>query len=103
MLGAKIKLYSSKYLIQYNSEVKNNVHPLFLQKSPAKDSLLLFKYLKLSYIDTDPNSWLPTLCHALLFPASTPCGFCLIRHSILIGCFNETFCLVKYTVLQRKL
>ena len=103
MLGAKIKLYSSKYFIQYNSEVKNNLHPLFLLESPAKDSLLLFKYLKLSYIDTDPNSWLPTLSHALQFPASAPRGSCLIRHSILIGCFNETFCSVKYTVLRRKL
>ena len=42
MLGAKIKLYSSKYFIQYNSEAKNNLHPLFLQEIPAKDSLLLF-------------------------------------------------------------
>ena len=49
MLGIKIKLYSSKYVIQYNPEVKNNLHSLFLQESPAKDGLLLFKYLKLSY------------------------------------------------------
>ena len=49
MLGIKIKLYSSKYFIQFNPEAKNNLHPLFLQESPAKDGLLLFKYLKLSY------------------------------------------------------
>ena len=53
MLGVKIKLYSSKYFIQYNPEVKNNLHPLFLQESPAKDGLLLFKYLKLRYRDTE--------------------------------------------------
>ena len=47
MLGIKIKLYSSKYFIQFNPEVKNNLHPLFLQESPAKDSLLLFKSLNL--------------------------------------------------------
>ena len=48
MLGIKIKLYSSKYFIQYNPEVKNNLHPLFLQENAAKDGLLLFKYLNLS-------------------------------------------------------
>ena len=53
MLGIKIKLYSSKYFIQYNPEVKNNLHPLFLQESPAKDGLLQFKYLILSYTDTE--------------------------------------------------
>ena len=63
----EIKLYSSKYFIQYNPEVKNNLHLLFLQESPAQDGLLLFKYLKLSYRDTKPNSWLPTSSHALLF------------------------------------
>ena len=68
MLGIKIKLYSSKYFIQFNPEAKNNLHPLFLQESPAKDGLLLFKYLKLSYRDTEPNSLLPTSSHALLFP-----------------------------------
>ena len=71
MLGIKIKLYSSKNLIQFNPEVKNNLHSLFLQESPAKDGLLLFKYLKLSYRgnrDTKPNSWLSTSSHALLFP-----------------------------------
>ena len=52
----KIKFYSSKYFIQYNPEIKNNLHPLFLQESPAKDGLLLFKYLKLSYRDIEPNS-----------------------------------------------
>ena len=67
MLGIKIKLYSSKYFIQYNPEVKNNLHHVFLQESPAKNSLLLFKYLKLSYRDTEPNNWLPTSSHALLF------------------------------------
>ena len=67
MLGIKIKLYSSKYLIQYNPEVKNNLHHVFLQERPAKDGLLLFKYLKLSYRDTEANSWLPTFSHALLF------------------------------------
>ena len=60
MLGIKIKLYSSKYFIQFNPEAKNNLHPLFLQESPAKDGLLLFKYLKLSYRDTEANIWLPT-------------------------------------------
>ena len=69
MLGIKIKLYSSKYFIQYNPEVKHNVDPLFLQESPAKDGLLLFKYLKLSYRDTEANIWLPTylLMCSLLF------------------------------------
>ena len=49
MLGIKIKIYSSKYFIQFNPEAKNNLHPLFLQETPAKDGLLLFKYLKLIY------------------------------------------------------
>ena len=53
MLSTKIKLYNSKYFIQYNPEVKHNLHPLFLQENPAKDGLLLFKYLKLSYRDTE--------------------------------------------------
>ena len=48
MLGIKIKLYSSKNFIRYNPQVKNNLHPLFLQESPAKDGLQLFKYLNLS-------------------------------------------------------
>ena len=52
MLGIKIKLYSSKYFIQFNPEAKKNLHPFFLQKIPAKDGLLLFKYLKLSHRDT---------------------------------------------------
>ena len=60
MLGIKIKLYSSKYFIQFNPEAKNNLHPLFLQESPTKDRLLLFKYLKLSYRDTESNIWLAT-------------------------------------------
>ena len=68
ILAIKIKLHSSKYFIQYNPEVKNNLHPLFLQESPAKDGLILFKYLKLSYRHAEPNSWLPTFSHALLFP-----------------------------------
>ena len=105
MLGIKIKLYSSKYLIQFNLEAKNNLHPLFLQERPAKDGLLLFKYLKLSYRDTEATSgYLPTSsCARSCFSASAPRGFRLIRYSILIGCFNKTFCSVKYTVLQRKL
>ena len=52
MLGIKIKLYSSKYFIQFNPEAKNNPHPLFIQESPAKDGLLQFKYLILSHTDT---------------------------------------------------
>ena len=32
-----VKLYSSKYFIQYNPEVKNNLHPLFLQENPVED------------------------------------------------------------------
>ena len=67
MLGIKIEPYSSKYFIQHNPKVKNNPYLLFLQERPAKDGLLLFKYLKLSYRDTEPNSWLPTSSHALLF------------------------------------
>ena len=43
MLGIKVKLHNSQYFIQYNPEVKNNLHPLFLQESPAKDGLPLFK------------------------------------------------------------
>ena len=53
MLDIKIKLYSSKYFIQFNAEAKNNFHPFFLQESPAKDGLLQFKYLILSYTDTE--------------------------------------------------
>ena len=53
MLGIKIKLYSSKYFIKFNPEAKNNLHPLFLQESPAKYGLLQFKYLRLSYTDTE--------------------------------------------------
>ena len=98
MLGIKIKLYSSKHFIQ-NNPVKNNLHHLFLQESPAKDGLLPFKFFKLSYRDT---GYLPLLMHSC-FPASTPRGFYLIRYSILIGCFNETFFSVKYTVLRQKL
>ena len=74
-VGIRIKLYSSKCFIQYNPEVKNNRHSLFLQESPAKDGLLLFKYLKLSYRDTEPNSWLPTSSHALLFPCKRASWF----------------------------
>ena len=102
MLGIKIKLYSLKYFIQNSPGVKNNLHPLFLQERLAKDGLLPFKFPKLSCIDTEPNSWLPTSSRSC-FPASTSRGFCLIRHSILIGCFNKTFCSVKHTVLRRKL
>ena len=56
MLGIKIKLYSSKYFIQFNPDAKNNLHLLFLQESPAKDGLLQFKYLELSYRDTGAKS-----------------------------------------------
>ena len=101
MLGIKIKLYSSKYFIQNNPEVKNNLYHLFLQESPAKDGLLPFKFLKtlnLSYRDT---GYLPLLMRSC-FPATAPRSFCLIRYSILIGCFNKTFCSVKYTVLRQK-
>ena len=49
MLGIKIKLYNSKYFIQYNPEVKNNLHPLILQKRPAKDGLLLFPCKRASW------------------------------------------------------
>ena len=87
--------YCSKYFIQ------NNPHSLFLQKSPVKDGLLPFKFPKLTHTDTEPNSWLPTSSHALLFPTSAPRGFCLIRYSTLIGCFDKTLCLVKHTVLYR--
>ena len=82
MLGIKIKLYSSKYFIQFNPEVKNNLHPLFLQESPAKDGLLLFKYLKLSYRDTEQQlaTYLSS-CAPVSLQASR--GFCLIRYSIL--------------------
>ena len=69
MLGIKIKLYSSKYFIQFNPEAKNNLHPLFLQESPAKDGLLLFKYLKLSYRDTEANFFF-VLFFGSSFPAS---------------------------------
>ena len=93
--------YSSKYFIQKNAEVKNNPHSLFLQESPAKDGLLLFKFPKLTCSDTEQNScYLPLLVRSS-FPASAPRGFCLIRHSILIGCFNKTSCSVKYTALRR--
>ena len=68
MLDIKIKLYSSQYFIQYNPEVKN-------REGPVKDGLLLLKYLKLSYRDTDPNSWLPTSFHALLFPCKRASWF----------------------------
>ena len=77
MLGVKIKLYSSKHFIQYNPEVKNNFPILFIQESPAKDGLLLFKYLKRSYRGNDPNSWLPTSSHALLLPCKCTSWFLL--------------------------
>ena len=48
------------------------------------------------------GSYLPLLMRSC-FPASTPRGFCLIRCSILIGCFNKIVCLVKYIVLWQKL
>ena len=102
MLGIKSKLYSSKHFIQNNPEVKNNLYHLFLQESPAKDGLLPFKFLKtlnLSYRDT---GYVPLLMRSC-FPASAPRSFCLIRYSILIGCFNKTFCLVKYIVQPRKI
>ena len=99
MLGFKIKLYSSKYFIQNNHEVKNNLLQLFLQETPAKDGFLPFKIIKLSYGDT---GYLPLLMHSC-FPASASCDFCLISYSVLLGCFNKTFCLVKYTVLRRRL
>ena len=71
MLGIKIKLYSSKYFIQFNPEAKNNLHPLFLQESPAKDGLLLFKYLKLSHRDIEANNWLAShLSPHVLAPVS---------------------------------
>ena len=92
MLGIKIKLYSSKHFIQ-NNPVKNNLQHLFLQEIPAKDGLLPFKFFKLSYRDT---GYLPLLMRSC-FPASAARGFCLIRYSILIGCFNKTFFSVKYT------
>ena len=60
--------YNSKYFIQNNPEVKNNPHSLFLQESPTKDGLLLFKFPKLTCSDTEPNGWLPTSTRALLFP-----------------------------------
>ena len=70
MLGIKTELYSSKYLTQFNPDAKNNLHPLFIQESPATDGLLQAKYLKLSYRDTEANSWLATylLMCLLLFP-----------------------------------
>ena len=69
MLDIKIKLSSSKYFIQLTSDAKNNLHLLFLQESPIKDGLLQFKYLKLSYSDTEANNWLATylLMFSLLF------------------------------------
>ena len=75
MLSTKTKLYNSKYFIQYNPEIKHNLHPLFLQESPAKDGLLLFKYLKLRYRDTESNSLLPTSSHALLVPCKRALWF----------------------------
>ena len=68
MLGIKIKLYNSKYFVQNNAEVKNNLHPLSLQQRPTKDGLLSIKFLKLSCRGTEPNSWLPTSSRAFLFP-----------------------------------
>ena len=73
MLGIKIELCSSKYFIQYNLE--NNLHPVFLQESAGKNGLLLFKYLKLSYRDNEPNSWQPTSSHVLLFPCKRASWF----------------------------
>ena len=60
--------YSSKHFIQNKPEVKNNLHSLFLQESPAKDSLLLFKFPKLTCRNNKQSSWLPAFSHALLFP-----------------------------------
>ena len=99
MLGITIKLYNTKYFIQHNSEAQNNLHHLFVQESTAKDGLLLFKFLNLSYRDT---GYLPLLMRSCS-TTSVPRGFCLIRYSILIGCFNKTLGSVKYTVLRQKL
>ena len=67
--------YSSKYVIQNNFEAKNNPHPLFLKESPAKDGLLLFKFSKLTFSETEPNSWLPYSSGALLFPSKRASWF----------------------------
>ena len=77
-----------------------------LQESPANDGLLLFKFSKLTSRNNELvqklPSYSPLLMHSCI-SVSSPRGFSLIRWSILIGCFNKTFCLVKYTVLWGKL
>ena len=64
--------------MQNHREVKNNPHSLVLQE-------------------------LMNSSHELLFSsASASRGFCLIKYSILIGCFNMLFRSVKYPVFQQK-
>ena len=64
--------------MQNHREVKNNPHSLVLQE-------------------------LMNSSHELLFSStSAPRGFCLIKYSILIGCFNMLFRSVKYPVFQQK-
>ena len=59
--------YSSKYFIQNNPEVKNKLHSLVLQESPAKDGLLQFKLPKLTCTNTELSGWQATSSHVLLF------------------------------------
>ena len=67
--------YSSKYFIQKNAEVKDSPHSLFLQESPAKDGLLLFRCPELIFSDTEQSSWLPTSSRVLLFPSKRASWF----------------------------
>ena len=69
MLGIKIKLCNPKYFIQFNPEAKNSLNPLYLEETPSKVGLLLFKYLILSYRDTEANFFF-VLFFGSSFPAS---------------------------------
>ena len=65
--------------------------------------LLIHYSLSLNHDFTEPVFSHTSTAYDSCFPASAPRDFRSIRYSILISCFNKTFCSVKYTVLQRKL
>ena len=91
ILGIKIKLYSSKYFIQYNPEVKNNF-TLYFHKTVLPKMVCYCLNTSNQVIETlnQTAGYLPLLMRSC-FPASATRAFCLIRYSILIGFFNILF------------
>ena len=82
--------YSSKYFIQYNPEVKNNLHSLFLQESPAKDGLLLFKFPIISCSDTESKTFK---------------AFCIVKYTALrrkLWHIGKLFLSSHFAKIQRK-